>query len=115
MEACALTKFIYDDGEQDNDSISIVFNGQIIVDRQKIKIKDNGIIMRVLTLVPGQDNYLVSKAWNTGYYGLNTLRIDVYEGVFVDPREVRNKKPIISKVMHSKPGAASGMLLNCSQ
>jgi hypothetical protein len=115
MEACALTTFIYDDGEQDNDSISIVFNGQIIVDRQKIKIKDNGIIMRVITLVPGQDNYLVSKAWNTGYYGLNTLRIDVYEGVFVDPREVRNKKPIISKVMHSKPGAASGMLLNCSQ
>lgn len=115
MSSCALTAFIYDDGEQDNDSVSIVFNGQIIVDRQKIMLKENRIIMRVLTLVPGQDNYLVSKAWNTGYYGLNTLRIDVYEGVFTDAKEVRNKKPIISKVMHSKPGVASGMLLKCSQ
>jgi len=115
LKGCALTAFIYDDGEQDNDSVSIVFNGQIIVDRQKIKIKENGIIIRVITLVPGTENYLVSKAWNTGYYGLNTLRIDVYDGVYIDPREVRNKKPVLSKVMHSKPGAASGMVLKCSQ
>ncbi len=111
---CELTFLIYDDGEQDNDSVSIIFNDELIVNRDMIKIKENGAIKRTVSLIPGEENFIIAKAWNTGRYGLNTLRIDVYETPAEgDKKDLKNKKPVTSKILHSKPGAASGMLLMC--
>lgn len=115
VNGCVLTALFYDDGEEDNDSVSIIFNGQIIVNKAKIKLKENGFIKRVLHLSPDMKNYVVAKAWNTGKYGLNTLKMEVYEGDLeeTDRREFKNLKPVFSKVLHSKPGNAGGMILNC--
>jgi hypothetical protein len=113
---CFLTILIYDDGEEDNDSVSIIFNGAVIVNRDMIRIKENGAIKRELVLGSSMQNYLVAKAWNTGRYGSNTLRIDVYEGhIENEKKELKSKKPIISKILHSRPGIAGGVLLNCTQ
>ncbi len=116
VKNCKLTVFIYDDGEEDNDTVSIIFNGEVIVSRAKIKLKENGAIKRELDLVPGSENYLIAKAWNTGRYGLNTLRIDAYEGVIEnDKKDLKSLKTATSKVLHSKPGTAGGMLLKCEE
>lgn len=111
---CDLTFMIYDDGEQDNDSVSIIFNDEVIVNREMIKIKENGAIKRTVSLLAGEENFIIAKAWNTGRYGLNTLRIDVYETPDEnDKKDLKNKKPVTSKILHSKPGDASGMILMC--
>ncbi len=112
--SCELTLLIYDDGEQDNDSVSIIFNDEVIVNRDMIKIKENGIIRRSVSLIPGEENFVIATAWNTGRYGLNTLRIDVFETpADGDKRDLKNRKPVTSKILHSKPGDAGGMLLMC--
>lgn len=111
---CFLTVFIYDDGEEDNDSVSIIFNGQIIVNREMIRVKEHGAIIRQLVLLHGNENYIIAKAWNTGKFGLNTLKIDVYEGdVEQGKKGIVAKKPVLTKVLHSKPGNAGGMILTC--
>ena len=71
---------------------------------------------RNLGLDEGNENYIIAKAWNKGKFGLNTLRIDVYEGnIENEKRELKNKKPVISKVLHSKPGTAGGMIIKCKE
>ncbi|MFN8286477.1 MAG: HYR domain-containing protein [Chitinophagales bacterium] len=114
VQNCALTVVMYDDGEEDNDIVSVIYNGQILVDHEVIKLLNNGAIRKVIHLGVGAENYLVAKAWNTGTVGLNTLRIDVYEGELTDKKDFKNKKPVYSKVLHSKPGTAGGMILKCS-
>lgn len=111
---CALTVVMYDDGEEDNDIVSIIYNGQILVDHEVIKLLNNGAIRKVIHLGVGAENYLVAKAWNTGKVGLNTLRIDVYEGELNDKKDLKGKKPVYSRVLHSRPGTAGGMILKCS-
>lgn len=113
VKDCLLTIFIYDDGEEDNDTVSIVFNGQVLVNREMIRIKEHGAIIRKLVLLHDNENYIIAKAWNTGRYGLNTLKMDVYEGD-VEP-DKKFKKPVLTKVLHSKPGNAGGMILKCSE
>ncbi len=114
VKDCYLTIFIYDDGEEDNDSVSIVFNGQLLVDHAMIRLKENGAIRKNVLLGVNIQNYLIAKAWNTGRYGLNTLRIDAYEGNIEDQKDIRNKKPAFSKVLHSRPREAGGMILKCN-
>ena len=114
VKDCYLTIFIYDDGEEDNDSVSIVFNGQVLVNHEMIRLKENGAIRKNIILGVNNQNYLIAKAWNTGRYGLNTLRIDAYEGNIEDQKDIRNKKPAFSKVLHSRPGDAGGMILKCN-
>lgn len=114
VKDCFLTVFIYDDGEEDNDSVSIVFNGQVLVNHEMIRLKENGAIRKNIILGVNNQNYLIAKAWNTGRYGLNTLRIDAYEGNIEDQKDIRNKKPAFSKVLHSRPGDAGGMILKCN-
>lgn len=113
LEACELTVLIYDDGEEDNDSVSIIFNGEVIVNREMIRLKENGVIKRNITLSPNGDNYVIAKAWNTGRYGLNTLRIDVYDNSEAAKKSIRADKPMTSKILHSRPGNAGGLLLKC--
>jgi hypothetical protein len=111
---CVLTVFMYDDGEEDNDTVSIIFNGQVIVNKEMIRLKENKMIKRTLVLDSGNENYIIAKAWNKGKYGLNTLRIDVFEGNIENERkDMKDRKPAMSKVLHSRPGAAGGMILRC--
>ncbi len=113
LEACELTIMIYDDGEEDNDSVSIIFNGEVIVNREMIRVKENGAIKRNITLSPTGDNFVIAKAWNTGRYGLNTLRIDVYDNSEAARKDIRAPRPMTSKILHSRPGNAGGLLLKC--
>lgn len=111
---CLLTVFVYDDGEEDGDSVSLVFDGAVLVDHQKLRLKENGPIKRQIALVSGNPNYIVAKAWNTGRTGLNTMRMDIYEGFIEnEKRDLRGKKPLISKILHARPGEASGIILKC--
>lgn len=115
VDDCFLTVFLYDDGEEDNDTVSIIFNGQVVVNRDMIRLKEHGAIIRKLVLLHGNENYIIAKAWNTGKYGLNTLKIDVYEGdVEQGKKGYISKKPVLTKVLHSKPGNAGGMILKCN-
>lgn len=112
---CLLTIFVYDDGEEDGDSVSIVFDGQVLVDHQKLRLKENGPIKRQVALLSGNPNYIVAKAWNTGRTGLNTMRMDIYEGFIEnEKRDLRGKKPVVSKILHARPGEASGIILKCN-
>ncbi|HLP50191.1 MAG TPA: HYR domain-containing protein, partial [Chitinophagales bacterium] len=113
LSKCDLTVLIYDDGEQDNDSVSIIFNGEVIVNRDMIRVKENGVIKRNITLTPNAENFIIAKAWNTGRFGLNTLRIDVYDNSEGSRKDLRTQKPLMSKILHSRPGNAGGLLLKC--
>ena len=114
-KSCTLTAFIYDDSQEDNDSVSVIFNDKIIVDYQMIKIKDHGMIKRVLNLQPGKSNHLIAKAWNNGTQWINTMRIDIYEGeIENEKRDLKKATPVASKVLHSKPGTAGAIVLKCN-
>lgn len=111
---CTITVVMYDDGEEDNDTISLYYNGKIIVDRQMILLKKNEPIIKVLVLNPDQLNLLVSKAWNVGKVPPNTLKIEFYEGNLTrDLKKIKRKKPVVVKVIHSKPGLAGAIKLQC--
>jgi hypothetical protein len=115
VKNCMVTIYMFDDGEEDNDTVSVVYNNQILVNREMIRIKENSMIKRFVTLTSGAENYIAAKAWNTGRFGLNTLKIEVYEGYIEnDKRDLKGKKPILTKVLHSRPGSAGGMILKCS-
>ncbi|MCS6934266.1 MAG: HYR domain-containing protein [Chitinophagales bacterium] len=115
FKTCLLTAVIYDDGQDDNDIVSLIFNGKVILDHAVIKTLQKGAHIRVLTLNPNGKNYLIAKAWNTGKVGLNTLKIDFYEGDWEEkPSLLKTQKPTISKVLHSKPGLAGGIKLQCN-
>jgi hypothetical protein len=114
VNACYLTLLIYDDGEEDNDSVTIIFNDEVLVNRDMIRLKETGAFRRTVTLVPGEENFLIAKAWNNGRYGLNTLRIDVFETNGNDKKDAKLTKPAMSKVLHSRPGNAGGLLLRCN-
>lgn len=115
LKDCMVTIYMFDDGEEDNDTVSIVYNNQILVNREMIRVKENGMLKRFVTLTSGVENFIAAKAWNTGRFGLNTLKIEVYEGYIEnDKRDLRGKKPILTKVLHSRPGTAGGMILKCA-
>jgi hypothetical protein len=112
---CMLTIVMYDDGEEDNDTVSVYINNSLIVDHQMIKSKKNQTIIRVLKLNPNETNSLISKAWNKGKVGVNTLRIDFFEGDYSQNKSILNRKqPVSNKIIHSKPGVAGAIKLNCT-
>jgi len=111
---CTITAVMYDDGEEDNDTVSIFFNGKLIVDKEMIMLKENKTIIKAFVLNPDQTSYLVSKAWNTGTVGLNTLKIEFYEGnLLKDIKSLKRKKPQSVKIIHSRPGMAGAVKLKC--
>jgi hypothetical protein len=111
---CTITVVMYDDGEEDNDTISLYYNGKIIVDRQMIRLKKNEPIIKALVLNPDELNLLVSKAWNVGKVPPNTLKIEFYEGNLTrDVKSLKKKKPDAVKVVHSRPGLAGAIKLKC--
>ena len=115
FNACVITVVLYDDNQEDDDTISVFFNNREIVSREKIRNKQNGTIVKALTLHPGEKNVFIVKAWNNGRVSPNTLQIDFYEGDYLEKQNrLKNKKPILEKTMYSKPGVASAIYLNCA-
>ena len=111
---CILTLAMYDDSKQDGDTISLFFNGNEIVKKEMITIKKNGTINVALILEPNVNNYFIFKAWNEGSISPNTLRIEFYEGYFLDNmKKLKKKKPAQTIVMHAKVGVASAISLKC--
>jgi hypothetical protein len=114
FKTCTITIVIYDDGEEDNDTVSVYFNNEIIVDYEMIYLKSNKPIVKSLTLNPDKTNILVSKAWNMGSVPPNTLKIEFFEGDLSNNLNVlRRKKPLAVKVIHSRPGVAGAVKLQC--
>lgn len=113
--SCIITVVLYDDNQEDDDTISVFFNNREIVSREKIRNKQNGTIVKALALQPGEKNVFIVKAWNNGRVSPNTLQIDFYEGDYLEKQNrLKNKKPILDKTMYSKPGVASAIYLNCT-
>ncbi len=119
LNSCDVTLCIYDDAQQDGDSVTIIFNNQIIVDRQLIKVlKKNSLknAFRIpVQLKPEGENFIISKAWNVGSIPPNTLKIDIYEGNISNEKTLREMKPVVSKKLSSRPGSADAILLRCSE
>lgn len=112
---CVITVVMYDDGEEDNDTVSLYYNNKLIVDRQMIMLKANHSIIKALVLNPDEPNVLISKALNTGKVGPNTLKIEFFEGNLTkDERQLKKKKPFAVKILHSKPGLAGAIKLKCN-
>jgi len=116
FNTCTITAVLYDDAEEDNDTISLYYNNAIIVDYQMIKRKNNQPIVRLLELNSNSDNTLASKAWNLGTIPPNTLKIAFYEGDWTNNiKKLKSQKPFIEKVIHSKPGEAGAIKLRCKK
>lgn len=108
-----LTVVIYDDKMEDKDTVSIYFNNNLIVNREMLKLKKNGPIIKIITLNETGNNYIISKAWNNGERDINTLRIDIYEGDLRNQINFYNTySPVVTKVIHSEIGVAGAILLN---
>ena len=102
----------FDDHQEDNDTISIFYNNKEIVNRQKIKNKKNGQIIRVLKIEKNESNEFIIKAWNTGEVGGNTVRIHFYEGdIFSEGKNIKRLKPFYKIIMETKPGFSSAVYL----
>ena len=115
LNNCFITLLIYDNASNDNDTVSIDFNGIILVDKEEINNKNRkgiGNFQFELTLLPKKPNYLAAKAWNFGKIRPNTLMIEIFEGHDLTKKDFESKKS--SKVrLHSAPGHAGGLVINC--
>lgn len=113
---CQLTLVLYDDGQEDNDTVSVYFNGVEIVQREMIKLKQHRIIVRTVMLEPGQKNDFIVKAWNNGSISPNTIKIEFYEGVYHENGlSFKKQTPKKVRVLHSKPGVAGAISISCSK
>lgn len=69
---------IFDDGEIDNDIVSVYFNKDLVVDKKALTV--NGYVFN-LNLVPGKTNELVLYADNLGTIPPNTALMIITDGV----------------------------------
>jgi hypothetical protein len=112
-----LTILMFDDSVEDNDTVSIYFNSEVLFERVMIRNKKKGILAKTIILENSIDNIIASKAWNVGTISPNTLRIEIYEGDFERNLKLLKKlKPIYIKTLHSTPGKAGAIkLVNTSK
>ncbi len=119
LSSCNVTLCIYDDAQEDGDSVSIIFNDEVLVNRKLIRVPSKKSLKNAFR-IPIQlnaegSNFLISKAWNMGSIPPNTLKIDIYEGNVTDEKKLRAMKPIVSKKLSSRPGLAGAILLKCKE
>ena len=115
FKKCMLTLLLYDDGQEDNDTVSVYFNGDEIVSREMIRLRDHHIIVRSVSLVSGKRNDFIVRAWNNGSISPNTIKIEFYEGNHNDNAlRLRKQKPARVRVLHSHPGVAGAISIQCS-
>jgi hypothetical protein len=113
-DSCTITIQIYDNGEQDNDTVSVFFNKEEIETRRMLKLKENGTIIKTLTLIESVPNDLVFYALNTGKSGLNTMKVEFYYGDFSkNVGKLKLAIPFAAKEFNSKPGLSSAIILKC--
>lgn len=113
--SCIITLYGYDGREYDHDTVSIIFNDQVLVNRVEIvRNTDNykGIIRLILQLEPNKPNTLILKAWNEGTMSTNTLMVELYEGD-VSTKHTKGAKPIDKFELRAKPGYAKALVLYC--
>ncbi|MBK9452377.1 MAG: HYR domain-containing protein [Bacteroidetes bacterium] len=76
--------YFYDNHDQDGDTVSLNFDGDWLVDHEKIlgkkKVLENNHFID-LDISPNKVHYLISKAWNEGRKPTNTLTIEIHDGV----------------------------------
>lgn len=76
----------YDNEKEDGDVVSININGVWVRDQYEIKNKKTNppanMLIRCI-LNPGDNNYLISRAWNVGRIPPNTLTIEINDGFSV--------------------------------
>ncbi|CAN5316780.1 hypothetical protein BH09BAC1_BH09BAC1_25600 [soil metagenome] len=114
LNSCVVTLFGFDGREFDHDTVSIIFNDEVLVNRVEIVRKNSkkGIIKLRLNLLPGMPNTLILKAWNEGTIKPNTLSIEIYEADITKRSKTKGLKPILLE-LNAKPGLAKGIILNC--
>ena len=106
MNYDTLTLFIYDNQKADGDSVSIIYNDEVIIHKAEIKVGKKNIIKRLVYLDKNTENKLIIKAWNNGEIPPNTLKIDFYRGNLLS-KKLGKLKPIKSEVLYSSPGKAT--------
>jgi hypothetical protein len=107
-----ITIRIYDNKQEDQDTVSIYFNGNEIIKRQEIRNKSNGTIVRAIQLSYNENNELTFKAWNLGAIPPNTLKIEFFEGdISQMPDALKKQKPLFVKIISSIPDEGSGLFL----
>ena len=71
----------YDHKREDGDIVSVIINGEVVIDQQELKALGKGEI--TLNLPPFERNkeyILISKAWNLGKVPPNTMSLKIYDG-----------------------------------
>jgi hypothetical protein len=100
-----VTFYAYDNEKEDGDIVSININGVWIKEKYKLKLrkntKPNPDVIRC-TLLPGGNNYLISKAWNVGTIPPNTMTI-----------EIDDKKSVQKVTINSEIGLSGGIKIIC--
>ena len=112
--------FVFDDEDEDGDTVSLIFNDRVIVNQQMIHVitpySYSQAIKVVVDLDPNKKNILVSKAWNMGAHPPNTCEVDIYEGEVTNNMIVANKDKLVKKLkLNARPGIAAGITLQCRQ
>jgi hypothetical protein len=115
---CKFTFFVFDDEDEDGDTISLIFNDKVIVDRQMLHVISpysySNAIKVVVELDPNKKNVLISKAWNMGTHPPNTCEVDIYQGEVTSNMITANKEVLIKKLkLNARPGTAAGITLQC--
>jgi hypothetical protein len=108
-----LVILMHDNGQEDNDTISVFFNEIEIVTKECIKRLKNKPIIRRIELSGITPDTIYFKAWNNGRILPNTLQVDIHDS--------RNKlryfkrwskiRPVISRNIASRPGITSSLPL----
>ena len=114
INTCQVTAVMYDNENEDGDSISLFLNDSEAVHHEMIFLKEHHPIVKVLNLHNGQDNFIVSKAWNTGTQGLNTLTIEIYDGNLSNTDKFwESTSPTFTQELESEPGVSGSFILKC--
>ncbi|MEO1653306.1 MAG: LamG domain-containing protein [Bacteroidota bacterium] len=80
--------YLYDHEDEDGDIISLRFDDEWVLEKHKLKGRKKNLKKNKhvdLELTPGQDHYLVSKAWNLGSIPPNTLTVEIHDGLSPKP------------------------------
>lgn len=72
----------FDHKKEDGDIVSVIFNDEVLIDKQELKALDNGAFeIDLPAFQKGKRYLLISKAWNLGKIPPNTMTIQVFNGI----------------------------------
>lgn len=103
------TLVFFDDGKEDNDTVSVFWNGMERLNKIGLRNKKKGVHLLVITPQLGYPNMLVSKAWNLGGVPPNTMKLLVFEGSHSDISSLNKIKPLFQRSVRSEPGISGAI------